>query len=146
MTRALPRSVGGPTQRGCSPPHATDPVNIPHDVENRRVATRFDQELNPQISGPSRVPPQVTESARLNLSRWRHGFESRWDYAWSQDWLSRSSHRCEGPNGEGAHPFNSLRNGEEIEPLRRKRFKAGEVLDDRDLGRKQDRVYGPLSR
>jgi hypothetical protein len=80
MTRVLPRSVGGPTQGGCSPPHATDPVNIPHDVENRRVATRFDQELNPQISGPSRVPPQVTESARLNLSRWRHGFEPRWDY------------------------------------------------------------------
>ena len=80
MTRVLPRSVGGPTQGGCSPPHATDPVEIPHDVENRRVATRFDHQLNPQISGPSRVPPQVTESARLNLSRWRHGFEPRWDY------------------------------------------------------------------
>ena len=58
----------------------------------------------------------------------------------------RSWHHRESPNGEGAHPFNPLRNGEEIEPLRRKRFEAREVLDDRDLGRKQDRVYGPLSR
>jgi hypothetical protein len=63
MTRAPPRFVGGPPQGGCSPPRAIDPVNIPHDVENRRVATRFDQELNPQINGPSRVPPQVMESA-----------------------------------------------------------------------------------
>jgi hypothetical protein len=80
MTRALPRSEDGPKQGGCSPPHTSNPVNIPHDVENRGVATRFDQELNPQISGPSRVPLQVTESARLNLSRWRLGFEPRWDY------------------------------------------------------------------
>jgi hypothetical protein len=35
---------------------------------------------NPEVSGPFRVPLQVTESARLNLSRWRHGFEPRWDY------------------------------------------------------------------
>jgi hypothetical protein len=27
-----------------------------------------------------RPPLQVTEPARLNLSRWRHGFEPRWDY------------------------------------------------------------------
>jgi hypothetical protein len=56
------------------------PVNIPHDIENRGVATGIDQEKTPQLSSPSPPPPQVTESARLNLSRWRHGFEPRWDY------------------------------------------------------------------
>ena len=47
---------------GCSPPTPGDPVSIPHDVENRGVATGINQQLNPQVSGPSRVPPQVTES------------------------------------------------------------------------------------
>ncbi len=63
-----------------APPQPRDPVSIPHDVKNRGVGTGIDQELNPQVSRPLRVPPQVTESARLNLSRWRHGFKSRWDY------------------------------------------------------------------
>jgi hypothetical protein len=34
-----------------------DPANIPHDVENRRVATGIDQESTQQISGPFRLPP-----------------------------------------------------------------------------------------
>jgi hypothetical protein len=61
---------------GCSP---GDPVSIPHDIENRGVATRIDQQRNPQVSGAFQRSTQVTESARLNLSRWRHGFEPRWD-------------------------------------------------------------------
>jgi len=65
---------------GCSLGHPFDPVSIPHDIENRRVATRVNQERNPQVSGDFHRSPQVTESARLNLSRWRHGFEPRWDY------------------------------------------------------------------
>jgi hypothetical protein len=32
------------------------------------------------VNGLIPLPPQVTGSARLNLSRWRHGFKSRWDY------------------------------------------------------------------
>jgi hypothetical protein len=52
--------------------------------------------------------------------------------------VSRSSHHREGPNGEGAHPFNPLRHGEEIEPVAGKRFEAREVLDDRNLGREQN--------
>src|SRR5215216_3116880 len=44
-------------------------------IENRGGATRIDQELNPPVSGTFQRPPQVTESARLNHSRWRHGFE-----------------------------------------------------------------------
>ena len=65
---------------GCSLGHPFDPVTIPHDIENRGVATRIDQERNPQVSGAFQRSPQVTGSARLNLSRWRHGFEPRWDY------------------------------------------------------------------
>jgi hypothetical protein len=60
--------------------HPFDPASIPHGIENRGVATRIDEERNPQVSGAFRRPPQITESARLNLSRWRHGFEPRWDY------------------------------------------------------------------
>jgi hypothetical protein len=65
---------------GCSPYTPGDPVNIPHDIENRGVATRNNRELNPQVSRLFPRPPQVTGSAMLNLSRWRHGFEPRWDY------------------------------------------------------------------
>jgi hypothetical protein len=56
---------------GCSLGQPIDPVSIPHDNENRGVATRSDQERNRQVSGAFQRSPQVTESARLNLSRWR---------------------------------------------------------------------------
>ena len=48
--------------------------------KNRGVATGIDRELNPHVIGPITPPPQLTEPTRLNLSRWRHGFEPRWDY------------------------------------------------------------------
>jgi hypothetical protein len=60
---------------GCSPGTPRNPVNIPHDIEDRRVATANDRQLNPQVSEPIRPSPQVTESAGPNVSRWRHGFE-----------------------------------------------------------------------
>jgi hypothetical protein len=66
----------------CPPSASGDPVFIPHDVEKRGVLTRIDPEPNSQVSDPFPPPPQVTDSARLNLSRWRHGFEPRWDYEW----------------------------------------------------------------
>jgi hypothetical protein len=70
------------TKGGCTLPRPRDPVSIPHDVENRGVATGIDGELIAQVSSSLfPPPPQVTGSARLNLSRWRHGFKSRWDYA-----------------------------------------------------------------
>ena len=77
---ARPRRPKTDAKGGCSLGHPFDPVTIPHDIENRGVATRIDQERNPQVSGAFQRSPQVTESARLNLSRWRHGFEPRWDY------------------------------------------------------------------
>jgi hypothetical protein len=35
---------------------------------------------NPQVRSPIRTSPQVARSAPRTLSRWRHGFEPRWDY------------------------------------------------------------------
>ena len=64
----------------CSHPSPRDPVNIPQDIENRPVATGIDQETESSGQRPFSGSPQVTGSARLNLSRWRHGFKSRWDY------------------------------------------------------------------
>ena len=69
---------------GDSPPHAVNPVSIPHEVENQGVATGIDRKLNPPVNAPIRAPPQVTDSTRTTLSRWRHGFESRWDYSSEQ--------------------------------------------------------------
>src|SRR6266511_2412779 len=66
---------------GCSAPPPSDPVSIPQDIEKRGVTTGTDPEPYPQVNGPFRPPLQVMEPARLNLSRWRHGFKSRWDYA-----------------------------------------------------------------
>ena len=67
-------------QGGDSPQHAVDPVSIPHDVGNRGEATGIDRKVNPQVNTPFRPPQQVTDSVRSTLSRWRHGFEPRWDY------------------------------------------------------------------
>src|SRR6266508_2340570 len=65
---------------GCSAPPPSDPVSIPQDIEKRGVTTGTDPEPYPQVNGPFRPPLQVMEPARLNLSRWRHGFKSRWDF------------------------------------------------------------------
>jgi hypothetical protein len=40
---------------GCSPYTPGDPVNIPHDIENRGAATGNDRELNPQVSSLFRL-------------------------------------------------------------------------------------------
>jgi hypothetical protein len=46
---------------GCSAPAPRDPVNIPHDNENRGVTTEIDQGLNPQVIAPFLHEPQVTQ-------------------------------------------------------------------------------------
>ena len=105
---------------GCSAPPPFDPVSIPHDIEWRGVTTGSDREPNRQVDDPLRPAMQVTEPAGLNLSRWRHGFEPRWDYkqkAWSEahsgfDWEAMSPlvphlsrRRCERVTcGLGAQP------------------------------------------
>ena len=37
-------------------------------------------EANPQLDKHLKASPQVAESVPGTLSRWRHGFKSRWDY------------------------------------------------------------------
>jgi hypothetical protein len=39
------------------------------------------REANPQLDKHLKASPQVAESVPGTLSRWRHGFEPRWDYA-----------------------------------------------------------------
>jgi hypothetical protein len=68
-------------QGGDTLQQAVDPVYIPHDIGNHGVATGNDRKLNPQVSIPFPPPALVTDSTRTTLSRWRHGFEPRWDYA-----------------------------------------------------------------
>ena len=48
--------------------------------ETEGVATGNDRKLYPQVSVPFPPLALVTDSARTTLSRWRHGFEPRWDY------------------------------------------------------------------
>jgi hypothetical protein len=38
------------------------------------------EQPNPHVRDRIRPSPQVTESGPRTLSRWRHGFKSRWDY------------------------------------------------------------------
>jgi len=83
---------------GCIPPTPGDPVSIPHDIENGGVTTGIDEDVNLQVSGPFLPPPQAVESTRSALSRWRHGFEPRWDY---QEETRRRSSRLR--PGQGAH-------------------------------------------
>jgi hypothetical protein len=62
---------------------------------------RLRREANPQVEGRFIASPQVMESGSRTLSRWRHGFEPRWDYErkvpgqgstpQSIDWLNRDS-------------------------------------------------------
>jgi hypothetical protein len=63
--------------------------------------TRTAEASKPQVEKRIRTSPQVVELALGTLSRWRHGFEPRWDYArkvpgqgstpQSIDWLNRDS-------------------------------------------------------
>jgi hypothetical protein len=68
--------IWGPLPTGHS-----DPAHIPHDDEERGVATGGNPEPKPQVNDRFRPGPQVARSAWTTLSRWRHGFKSRWDYA-----------------------------------------------------------------
>src|SRR6266508_3996859 len=58
--------------------------HVPHDLDSvladeSRVWPRQGAS-NPQVRMPIRLSPQVAKSAPGTLSRWRHGFKSRWDY------------------------------------------------------------------
>jgi len=48
---------------------------------------------NPQVRSQIRVSPLVAKSAPRTLSRWRHGFEPRWDYQERAQWLVQALNR-----------------------------------------------------
>jgi hypothetical protein len=97
---------------GCSDPHAVDPVSIPHDIENRGVTTGT-TEPNPQVNAPYSASAAGHAIDRLNLSRWRHGFKSRWDY-----WRPTASSHHPGPAAASIADRNLVAEwaAEEVEP------------------------------
>ena len=49
---------------------------------------------SPQVRNPIRPTRQVARSAPRTLSRWRHGFEPRWDYGTDQGERATSRDRA----------------------------------------------------
>jgi hypothetical protein len=87
LSLALQRSPSTQQDRGkvVSPQKdPSDPENIPHDDERGGVAT----ESNPAGQRVFSARTTGTKSARVTLSRWRHGFEPRRDY-------KRKAPRCQ---------------------------------------------------
>jgi hypothetical protein len=61
-------------------PTRCNPESIPHDIENRGVTTGTDVEPESARQGHFSGSAAGHGIGPLNLSRWRHGFEPRWDY------------------------------------------------------------------
>jgi hypothetical protein len=57
-----------------------DPAQIPHDVEERWATTLTNPEPKEQVKRRFQQVLQISDVVRTTLSRWRHGFEPRWDY------------------------------------------------------------------
>jgi hypothetical protein len=58
-------------------------VDIPIGPAAYHATTQDDglrREASPQVDSHNFASPQVAESISRTLSRWRHGFKSRWDY------------------------------------------------------------------
>jgi len=63
----------------CAMPGPVRPAFFRRTNGKRQEMTGTAGASNPQIR--NRASPQVAKSAPRTLSRWRHGFKSRWDYA-----------------------------------------------------------------
>jgi hypothetical protein len=57
------------------------PAFVPRTTGRRQEITGTAGASNRQVRNQIRPSPQVARSASRTLSRWRHGFKSRWDYA-----------------------------------------------------------------
>src|SRR6266581_986775 len=67
------------TRRGCSR-RLVRPAFVPRTTGRRQETSRTAGAANPQVKKQIRVSSQLARSAPRTLSRWRHGFEPRWDY------------------------------------------------------------------
>jgi hypothetical protein len=56
------------------------PAFVPRTTGRRQETTGTAGASNPQVRNQIRPSPQVANPAPRTLSRWRHGFEPRWDY------------------------------------------------------------------
>jgi hypothetical protein len=56
------------------------PAFVPRATRRRQETVGCAGATNLQVRVPIRVSPQVASSVPRTLSRWRHGFKSRWDY------------------------------------------------------------------
>src|SRR5918994_6536696 len=56
------------------------PAFVPRATRRRQEEVGWAGASNSQVNDEIRLLPQVARSAPRTLSRWRHGFEPRWDY------------------------------------------------------------------
>jgi hypothetical protein len=62
------------------PAHGGRPAFVPRTTERRQEMTGTARASNPHVRRRIWVSSLVATSASRTLSRWRHGFEPRWDY------------------------------------------------------------------
>ena len=62
------------------PAHGGRPAFVPRTTGRRQEMTGTAGASNPHVRNQIRASPQVVRSIPRTLSRWRHGFEPRWDY------------------------------------------------------------------
>jgi hypothetical protein len=82
------------------PGHAC-PAFVPRTTGRRQETTGMAGASNPQVRNRIRASPQVAKSAPRTLSRWRHGFEPRWDYEEKPQVTSRIATRTDLTGMEG---------------------------------------------
>jgi hypothetical protein len=111
------RAQRGERKGDCGPLPPRDSVSIPHDIENRGVATGIDQELNSQVSGRVRVPPQVTKSARATSQGGDTGSNpvGTTRRSESSEFLSPPWSRCR--HGLSGHTEAQVKHAEQAGPL-----------------------------
>ena len=63
------------------PAHGGRPAFVPRTTGRRQEMTGTAGASNPQVRSPIRVSSLAARSGSRTLSRWREGFEPRWDYA-----------------------------------------------------------------
>jgi hypothetical protein len=76
------------------------PAFVPRTTGRRQETTGTAGASNPQVRSQIRASPQVAKSAPRTLSRWRHGFEPRWDYHAKRAGHRPSLDRCRPRTGD----------------------------------------------